>query len=231
VAKIPPTGGARQPRPKNRTRQPSWWLRVRKRLPLIVRHLNAALAGHHAACISRDEALEIWRCWKCAVEGDPEPMRQFRQQHHGSIGKLILDEESSYYRRLRSPARSNMWKPLPAGVPPPLSEPPYPYVVQHAAAWDSVGYASPREQMFDAIHDLFAACARRGQLGRLRVLEQCDRCKQLFIQEDRRRDRGPRILCDRCRPLVQQTTRHEGERRRQRRKRRALRAALGRRFS
>jgi hypothetical protein len=186
-------------------RQPVWRKRVWRDCQTIAKQMNAALAGHSWS-LTRGDVFILFRRLRQSADGDAAPLRAFLRQRHVGQPTVKREEPSEYLRRLPQPKKSPKWRaPILDAVPPPLPgvaspEPPWGYVKKKAPGGQSVRYASPGQLLLDRIDHVLLVLELQRQLGMLRAFEYCDLCEQVFVETDRRRDRGPQRVCSGCRP-------------------------------
>lgn len=195
-------GDARQPRPKHRPRQIALWLGW---MHAIAGYVDTALApaGERPPWFlvfnSRREAHTFLRYWDAAaVKGDSTALRRFVRRALAAGGRSHASAETRSElldRRGRIVRRAESWHPSPDEVPPAVNLP-RPDTYRHAFE----SFTSPRGHLLWITAALLDVLERRGELWRMRALHRCARCAAVFIQSDRRRDRGPQIVCNRCRP-------------------------------
>jgi hypothetical protein len=203
MANVPQRGDARQPRPKHRPRPIALWLGW---MHAIAGYVDTVLApaGERPpwflAFDSRREACTYLRCWDAAaVKGDSTALRRFlgrRLVAPTATTRSSVETQSElrdHQGRIVASART--WRPSPEEVPPPVNLP-RPDTYGHAFG----SFTSPRGHLLWITAALLDVLERRGELWRMRALHRCARCAAVFVQNDRRRERGPRIVCDRCRP-------------------------------
>jgi hypothetical protein len=200
--------------------QPVWRERVWRDFQTIAKQMNAALAGRSWP-LTRKETFALFQSLRQAGDGAPEPLREFLRQRHAGQPTVRRDEPSKYLRRLSHPKKSPQWRtPVLDAVPPPIPgvrspEPPWGHVKKQAPDGQSVRYASPGQLLLDRIVNVLLVLEPKNQLGMLRAFERCDVCGLVFVEMDRRRDRGPRRVCSGCRPKAHRGT-WKAQKRRQR---------------
>jgi hypothetical protein len=115
------------------------------------------------------------RCWAQAAHGDPAKLRQWVRRE-ARRWQASSEEEPEVPPSLYTVRRS---------------------VVLHR---EYEAFRSPQVELVERTAALLNALSRRDELWRLRALHCCARCAVMFVQGDGRRDRGPRIVCEGCRP-------------------------------
>jgi hypothetical protein len=190
MASVPRSGGGRQPRRRRRPRMSAPVVRD------VVREIAALLDVY----LSRREAVAFLRCWNRAAAGDPMSLRRLvrrwqqldtRVRHRPAEPRTVLRD-----RQGRIVMEAWSWDPSPEEVPPAVAGAPRGAV----ASWRP-DFPSPRAEVLGLTAWLLDRLAQQNVLQQMRALFTCARCGILTVSEDGRRDRGPRRVCEPCRPL------------------------------